>query len=79
MQGVIVKSDYSDKNYLELIERDDGDIVIKTIIRDENDRTVVISTHQGGGKLNNGLEVRKHLQEIIRLLNNENDDRVRKI
>ena len=79
MQGVIVKSDYSDKNYLELIERDDGDIVIKTIIRDENDRTVVISTHQGGGKLNNGLEVRKHLQEIIRLLSNENDDRVRKI
>ena len=79
MQGVIVKSDYSDKNYLELIERDDGDIVIKTIIRDENDRTVVISTHQGGGKLNNGLEVRKHLQEIIKLLSSENDDRVRKI
>ena len=79
MQGVIVKSDYSDKNYLELIERDDGDIVIKTIIRDENDRAVVISTHQSEGKLNNGLEVRKHLQEIIRLLNNENDDRVRKI
>lgn len=79
MQGVIVKSDYSDKNYLELIERDDGDIVIKTIIRDENDRAVVISTHQGGGKLNNGLEVRKHLQEIIKLLSNENDGRVRKI
>ena len=79
VKGIIVKSDYSDKNCLELLEKEDGDIVIKTIIRDDNDRTVVISTHQGGGKLNNGLEVRKHLQEIIRLLNNENDDRVRKI
>ena len=76
---MIIKSDYSNENYLELIEKDDGDIVIKTIIRDKSDRSVVISTSQGGGKLKNGLEVRNHLRKIIELLSNgsESPDKVR--
>ena len=73
MKGIIVKSDYSDKNCLELLEKEDGDIVIKTIIRDDNDRTVVISTSQGGGKLDCGLEVREHLKEIIKILSKESE------
>lgn len=79
MNGIIIKSDYSDKNYLELLEREDGDIVIKTIIRDDNDKSIVISTSQGGGKLENGLKVREHLKEIIKLLSNgsESPDRVK--
>lgn len=79
MKGVIIKSDYSNENYLELIEKDDGNIVIKTIIRDKSDRSVVISTSQGGGKLENGLEVRNHLRKIIELLSNgsESPDKVR--
>ena len=79
MKGIIVKSDYSDKNYLEILEKEDGDIVIKTIIRDESDRTIVISTSQGGGKLESGLEVREHLREIIKILSKESEtnERVR--
>lgn len=35
---VIITSNYSNKNTLKIFQKDDGDIVISTYIRDKNDK-----------------------------------------
>ena len=80
MKTVIFKSDYSNNNTLQITQRDDGDVVIRTTIRDENDRGVTIATTQGGSRLKHNGEIIKHFSAIIELLSgseqNENIVRV---
>ena len=78
-KGITIKSDYSNLNYLTITKKEDGDIVIHPIIRDENDKNIVIATHQGGTRFNHSLEIRKHLMAIIDLLSDgtEKEDIVR--
>lgn len=78
-KGVIVKSDYCNNNYLQILQKDDGDIVVKTIIRDDTDKAVEIATNQGGSRINNNTEVIKHFMAIIDLLSDgtERDDIVK--
>lgn len=67
-RGVIIRSDYSNDNFLQILQKDDGDIVIRTYIRDENDKNVEIATNQGGTRLNHSAEVIRHFKAIIKLL-----------
>ena len=78
-RGVIIRSDYSNDNSLQIIQKDDGDIVIKTIIRDDHDKCVEIATNQGGSRISHNIEVIKHFVEIINLLSDgtEREDIVR--
>jgi len=78
-KGVIIRSDYSNHNTLSIIQKEDGDIVINTYIRDDNDNNVVIATRQGGTRLNHSTEIRKHFRAIIDLLSDssENENIVR--
>lgn len=68
MRGVIITSDYSNKNTLKIFQKDDGDIVISTYIRDENDSGVEIAAGQGGTRLEHNAEIIKHFTAIIDLL-----------
>ena len=68
MRGVIITSDYSNKNTLKIFQKDDGDIVISTYIRNENDSGVEIATSQGGTRLEHSAEIIKHFMAIIDLL-----------
>ena len=43
-KGVVIKSDYCNNNYLQILQKDDGDIVIRTVIRDATDKNVEIAT-----------------------------------
>lgn len=78
-KGVIVRSDYSNNNSLQIIQKDDGDIVIRTYIRDEHDKGIEIATNQGGSRINHNTEVIKHFMAIIDLLSDgtEREDIVR--
>ena len=78
-KGVIIRSDYSNDNSLQILQKDDGDIVIRTYIRDENDKGIEIATNQGGSRINHNVEVIKHFMAIIDLLSDgtERDDIVR--
>ena len=78
-KGVIVRSDYSNNNSLQIIQKDDGDIVIRTYIRDEHDKSIEIATNQGGSRINHNTEVIKHFMAIIELLSDgtEREDIVR--
>lgn len=67
-KGIIFKSDYSNHNTLQILQKDDGDIVINTCIRDEHDRNIEIATTQGGTRLNHSGEIIKHFMAIIDLL-----------
>lgn len=67
-KGVIVRSDYSDKNLLMLLKKDDGDIIITTQMNDKKDKTIGVATLINGSKLFHSGEVRKHLSAIIDLL-----------
>lgn len=78
MRRVTVKSDMPSQNNLTIIQNDDGDIVIFTYIRDENDSGVEICTCQGGSRLKNSTEIINHFTAIIDLLMDENDALVRK-
>ena len=79
MKGVVIRSDYSPNNLLQILQKDDGDVVIRTYIRDEHRKDIEIATSQGGTQLNHSLEVRQHLIAIIDLLSDgtERDDVVR--
>lgn len=78
-KGVIIKSDYSNANSLQILQKDDGDIVIRTYIRDENDKGIEIATNQGGSRINHNTEVIKHFMAIIELLSDgtEREDIIR--
>ena len=78
-KGVVLKSDYSNKNMLTITQKEDGDIVLHAYIRDENDKNIVIATNQGGTRLNHSTEVIKHFKAIIELLSDgtEREDIVR--
>ena len=78
-KGIVIRSDYSNQNTLTITQKIDGDIVIHTCIRDENDKNVVIATNQGGTRLNHSVEVIKHFMAIIDLLSDgtEREDIVR--
>lgn len=80
-KGVIVKSDYCNNNYLQILQKDDGDIVVRTIIGDATDKAVEIATNQGGSRINNNTEVIKHFMAIIDLLSDgtEREDIVKTI
>lgn len=67
-KGVIIRSDYSNDNSLQILQKDDGDIVIRTYIRDEHDKAIEIATNQGGSRINHNTEVIKHFMAIIELL-----------
>lgn len=67
-RGVIIKSDYSNLNTLQLLRKEDGDIVIRTYIRDPNDGKIEIATHQGGTRLQHSTEIIQHFNAIINLL-----------
>mgnify|MGYP003305001184 CR=1 FL=1 len=75
-KGVIIKSDYCNNNYLQIIQKDDGDIIVKTIIRDATDKNVEIATNQGGSRINHNTDIIKHFIAIIDLLSDgtERDD-----
>ena len=79
VKGIIVRSDYSNNNSLQILQKDDGDIVIRTYIRDEHDKGIEIATNQGGSRMNHNTEVIKHFRAIIDLLSDgtERDDIVR--
>lgn len=78
-RGVVIRSDYSNDNQLQITLKDDGDIVIRTYIRDKQDRGVEIATGQGGTRLNHSAEVIEHFKAIIDLLSDgtEREDIVR--
>lgn len=78
-KGVVIKSDYCNNNYLKILQKDDGDIVIKTVIRDVIDKNVEIATNQGGSRINHNTEVIKHFMAIIDLLSDgtEREDIIR--
>lgn len=67
-KGIVIRSDYSDKNQLQILQKDDGDIVIRTYIRDEHSRDIEIATNQGGTRINHSAEIREHFMAIINLL-----------
>ena len=77
--GVIVRSDYSNKNTLTITQKVDGDIVIHACVRDDSDKNIVIATSQGGTRLNHSAEIIQHFRAIIDLLSDgsERDDIVR--
>lgn len=78
-KGVIIRSDYSNYNTLSIIQKEDGDIVVSTYIRDDNDSGVEIATCQGGTRLNHSAEIINHFRAIIDLLSDgsEKEDVVR--
>lgn len=78
-KGVIIRSDYSNDNSLQILQKDDGDIVIRTYIRDEQDKGIEIATNQGGSRINHNTEIIKHFMAIIDLLSDgtQRDDIVR--
>ena len=80
-KGIIIRSDYSNNNYLQILQKDDGDIVVKTIIRDAVDKSVEIATCQGGSRIQHNTEIIKHFMSIIDLLSDgtERDDIVKVI
>ena len=67
-KGVIIKSDYSNNNALQITQKEDGDIVIRAYIRDATDRNIEIATKQGGSRINHNIEVIRHFMAIIDLL-----------
>lgn len=73
-KGVVIRSDYSNHNTLSIIQKEDGDIVIHSYIKDENDDNVVIATRQGGTRLNHSTEIRKHFRAIIDLLSDGSEN-----
>lgn len=78
-KGVVIRSDYCNDNALQILQKDDGDIVIKAIIRSETDKNVEIATNQGGSRIKHNTEVIKHFMAIIDLLSDgtEREDIVR--
>lgn len=78
-KGVIIRSDYCNDNSLQIFQKDDGDIVIRTYICNNTDRNVEIATNQGGSRVNHNTEVIKHFRAIIDLLSDgtEREDIVR--
>lgn len=79
VKGVIIRSDYCNDNSLQILQKDDGDIVIKTYIRNDTDKSIEIATNQGGSRINHNAEVIKHFMAIIDLLSDgtEREDVVR--
>lgn len=67
-RGVIFRSDYSNENSLQILQKDDGDIVIKTYIGSDTDKNIEIATSQGGTRLEHSGEIIKHFMAIIDLL-----------
>lgn len=67
-KSIVLTSDYSDKNTLKIFQKDDGDIVISTNIQDPEDSAVIISTEDGGTRLNHSTEIIQHFMAILNLL-----------
>ena len=80
-KGVIIRSDYCNDNALQIIQKDDGDIVVHAIIRNDIDKNIEIATNQGGSRIKHNTEVIKHFMAIIDLLSDgiEREDVVRVI
>ena len=70
-------SDYSNDNKITFIQRDDGDIIISTSIKDESEHGVHFATGEGGTRLRkNGYKILKKLSEIMDLLEEEKDGEI---